>query len=857
MSTPAPQQRPAATPAPSTPQPAAPATAPAAQLPALQDAVGNQAVARAATGPIPAPEGTPADEVPLGATFSPPESVRQYLEHSGSHGAPVRVRIGQLASGVLTIAPTKGGAPGYRTVDEPEQALELTHPLLQPLRSHGVRPLIAVKVADGTVTGRVTVAGERGVPVRGIGVLLNAIRHHPAALGWPGIDGLDFPASLTNELRDGVPYLEIKDVAFTLGGFLRGKASLGLAGTSVLFEGSATLNVKGLADAELQVKRGQDGMLFAKADVPVQIVGFSGNLKAVYAAGVVDIRGKVGYRSEKMSGELTLLVTDEHTATNIAVDRLPPTSLTAGAAQGKAALDAGPKPGERAVAGHGALDVHLSEWLTGRAEVVVDNLGRITVIGSVTPPAEVLLFDQRDYVKRLFTLEVRALYGVPLVGNVFVFANVSLDALAKIGPAKLTAITVEGLFSTDDRILNQFSLRGTFGLSAYAGLRLRAEGGAGVELLGHDIKAGAGIWALAGVRGYVEAVPVIGYREKADPAAGKKGEFFMSGHMELAAQPFLSLGGDLFVELDSPWWSPAPDKTWKWPLSQLEYPLPGQFGIGADIDHVFGSPNVPRITFSPVQFDGTKFMTDLMNDKAPKRSNPAEETKKPDWKEGQAPGTAPLGVPSAGGPAQDAGKKDVPPASIDKRWLAGMQAIGELTRESVTDPFSKEAIDEALADIRARFGFRRLDAAASGDDWLIRAVMNPTGPAKVNQATADDIERKYSRPSSHRKAAIETVWKEAPRKGGKVFDPELTNVEIKWDLDPATREWYMGHKPGWEFRKHQRSAARRRIKRSTFLDEHNIASHYRPETKETSDKGAHETGDEDDKWSKFKASDWK
>ena len=92
---------------------------------------------------------------------------------------------------------------------------------------------------------------------------------------------------------------------------------------------------------------------------------------------------------------------------------------------------------------------------------------------------------------------------------------------------------------------------------------------------------------------------------------------FIKGHAELAAQPFLALGGDLFVEVDSPWWSPLPDKKWTWPLGQLEYPLPGQFGIGADIDYVLGSKEYPQVTFSSAKFYSEKCMTDIMRGKAP------------------------------------------------------------------------------------------------------------------------------------------------------------------------------------------------------------------------------------------------
>lgn len=41
--------------------------------------------------------------------------------------------------------------------------------------------------------------------------------------------------------------------------------------------------------------------------------------------------------------------------------------------------------------------------------------------------------------------------------------------------------------------------------------------------------------------------------------------------------------------------------------------------------------------------------------------------------------------------------------------------------------------------------------------------------------------------------------------------------------------WDMGHKPGFEFRKHRKSAQERGISRKQFLDEHNNPDHFRPE----------------------------
>jgi predicted ribonuclease toxin of YeeF-YezG toxin-antitoxin module len=87
----------------------------------------------------------------------------------------------------------------------------------------------------------------------------------------------------------------------------------------------------------------------------------------------------------------------------------------------------------------------------------------------------------------------------------------------------------------------------------------------------------------------------------------------------------------------------------------------------------------------------------------------------------------------------------------------------------------------------------------------------------------EGIESNYARPSGYRDGVKDEVFEHAKASDGLVRDPltkEIINPNEPWD---------MGHKPGYEFRKHQESAEKRGISRNEFLDEYNNPEHYRPE----------------------------
>jgi len=711
-------------------------------------------IARRAAADIPATPSdiskkAPSDRISLvTATFEPSAAISDYLETQGRHGGAVNVQLGNLAAGTI---PVRKSGETYQTPGRGNAAYKpvpLMHRALQPLRSAGVEPVLAVRVQNNAIDGYITLARNQTV-AGNQAALPNWVKDHAQEMGWLGFDISRIPR-VENKLQAGALSLQMTDFPVRVGGFINGTASFGLSNETTTFSASGNISVPHLTDTQISIEQDAAGNLNGNTDIPVQIANFSGQVIAQFHNGTLDIRGTVGYQAEKFSGEVTLLVTDRETARNVAKNELSPDAITDSAAQASG-VTADPQPGPRAIAGFGNLNFAFTEWMTGQAQVIIDNEGHITVVGEIAPPAEIELFPQRDYIYDIFSIEVRTLYGVPLVGNVFVFANVGMQALAKLGPGKIYNIAIIGRYSTDPDVLQNFEMEATLNISAFAGLRMRAEGGVGVQLMKHDIKTGVGLDGLAGVQGYVEATPTIGYRETADPQEGRQGEYFIKGHMEIAAQPFLGLGGDLFVELDSPWWSPAPNKKWTWPLFDLEYPLPGEFGIGADVDYVIGSGELPEIQFGEVNFDSSKFMTDLMNDHVPPKSQGEQETAG-EWQEDQAEGAAadPTVTAQTTSPSDDPasprrlGDEPVPasPQEAQNR-MGGMEALAQLVDRSQGQPLTEAQFTSAISSLRSRYRFSRLDIERRDEDWYVRAAMSDPVDFTVQGTEQNEVEERF------------------------------------------------------------------------------------------------------------------
>jgi hypothetical protein len=728
--------------------------------------------------------------------FKVPEPVAEKINKA--KGSLINVRFGTLGSGQIRVRrlsdDPKTKAHQFETTET--QAVAITHPFLAPIAS--IEPVLGVKIHHNQISGHLTIRKA----LHSEDALNRLLADHGAELG---LLGFKLPTvNFENKLDHGNLIFGTKaPVTFMLAGWLSGGLELQLKNDHIdKVEAKAHVAVNGLGEGDLLVRRDDKGVYSGELDVSVVFKRFSGNVKAKYTAGIVDVRGTVKYTSEKFSGEVTIIVCDFAEADKMAKAELPPGSVVDSFAKEDPPEKAqsAPKKGARGVAGWGDLAFHFTDWMTGTAKVVIGPAGYLTVVGKIAPPKTLELMPEKVWNQRLFGVDVTARYGLPYVADIHVGISAELGATARIGPAIFTDMSVEGVYSTDPKVLQSFAITGAFRLSAYAGLNLRFEGKAGLTILGHDIDAGIGITGKAGVKGYAEARPTIGYREKADPTADKKGEYYLKGHLELAAQPFLGLSGDLFVKLDSPWWSPAPDKTWTWDLFSLEWPLPGEFGIAADVDYVIGSGKFPDIQFGKASFDSSKFTDSLMDDQIPKKKQGGEAEKAAGWKaEAPKPPTAPpttASKPSAG-PGKDAPTKGTPvtkggkkghtpeeaaniPKTADssKRWLEGMQALAALHDFAEKDPEDDAEILRDLEKIKRQFGFSKLEPHAEGDVWSIDAALNSS---KKNAARVKRVKPGATQTKATAKPSTSAASPTEPRL-------HFTSIMSRPSFRPSTKE---------------------------------------------------------------------
>ena len=652
-----------------------------------------------------------------------------YLDHAYSEGErtfDLDVKIGESYRGVIKVNKKRGTAEGetakYDLARGNDRYLEISGwSFLNPLRQAGVTPILVLReFGDGQqTTGFLSVKTGDVALVADVQGFIRGLNENLETMSFLGIEPLNVDG-LENTFENGRLVFQVSALTTVVDGFLEAGGGLGITGETFTFNLNANVDVAGLATGEFTIARGEDGSLSGTGEIQADIANVQATIRVEYIEGLVTIQGTGRMNSEKFSGEITLLVTDEARSTQMMQAALGVESMDAAAEDAGSPAASAPKTRTNQVlAGWGEIQATITPWLEGTAKVGIDNEGHVTVVGEILVPDEIELMEQRGKKVDLFDIEIRAGYGIPLVGQVFLFASVGMFVNAGFGPLVLKDIGFTGTYSTDPNVLQQFSITGTLGINAFAVIGLEAEAGVGVTILGHDVKAGVNVTAAAGIRAYAEATPTFEYSESQAPEGGKVGESHLRGHFEAAAQLFLQLTGALFYELDSPWWSPAPDGREEYPLGEVQYPIGDSMGIGADIDWLVGSPDAPELTFSPVEFDPDKFTADVMADPPPRTMGDADAEPEGAW-------TGEPGSEQNENPEITGDGEGLPPNSEREEDLSNlpdeqkyMRALDEMSRLETASPRPTLSVVEAEArKVKRKYGVAKVETRDEQDDQV-------------------------------------------------------------------------------------------------------------------------------------------
>jgi hypothetical protein len=556
--------------------------------------------------------------------LAPPKEVRDAIWPTPEIARQVPVRFGNLGGGEIWIY--KDGQGRLHT-PYTDQTIPFVHPELPEMET-GQQFALTINIADGDVSGELVLTTDAShqhgfvTPVKRI-----TEAELPSILGLEDLQDVHCWIA-ENQLGYGKFELDVMFSQFRLDGVFPQSDTkpsfLQVRDARVLFEAFADVEAKGVPKRPIEIERDRLGALSAHARLDGQLSPITGHklfgqLETVFERGKFAATGRFSYVSDKIQGEIEVVLTELRAAREIARQRLgelapsePPTD------------DA---PNGLALTGAGLLDFQFNKWLRGHAEVIVDPDGYVTTLGRIEPDAQIEVFKRQSREKTIYD---DSGWGVTVVDIVPVpyWWGITLKAHAFVGPAMLGDIVIEGVFSTHPGVTRHFSIAGTLIIPGEVGADLDAYFKGGVPKLanaGGEISASAKVRLHAGVR------PRIGWdrpgRSNADDAVS--GRYFIDGEVFGGADVILGLRGGVTAQVagKKASWKPL-HHTWR--LGRLRYRAGGKFILGDSHD--------PKIwTFDPnpkqKKADYEKLLDDASVARLPEGDG-KEDPITPTWVEG-------------------------------------------------------------------------------------------------------------------------------------------------------------------------------------------------------------------------------
>lgn len=382
-----------------------------------------------------------------------------------------------------------------------------------------------------------------------------------------GYDGTTLSASGTAE--------------FDIPGIKSGKLDVTYAQDQLVINGEVDLKHQLIKSGKVKAtvsKTGEEYKVALSGNVQPNIPGISTDLSVDYADGVITVVGTVGYTKGRLSGSITVGVTNRTVGADGQPAGGPSESLTP--------------------FGGGSLTLKITDWLQGTAGVKLLADGSLEVMGKIGIPSTVNIFEKKEIKKELFkapTLEI-PIFAIPIgsrsIGLVATIGG-GLEGHASIGPGQLTEASVEVTYNPSHEENTKVTGTAKFRVPAEAGLRLYVRAGIGISAGIARVAGGVEIGGALGIEGAAEAGVTVNWT----PTQG----FKLDAEASLSVQPKFKFDVNAYIEAVLDLWVTELSKEWKWNLYSFEWGPAFKFGVKFPVHYEEGKDF--NISLDDVQFE--------------------------------------------------------------------------------------------------------------------------------------------------------------------------------------------------------------------------------------------------------------
>ncbi|HEX7847115.1 MAG TPA: DUF4157 domain-containing protein [Chitinophagaceae bacterium] len=368
---------------------------------------------------------------------------------------------------------------------------------------------------------------------------------------------------------------------FGIPGLEDGRMSVTYGNEQLIIEGEANFKHKLIKSGNVKAKvetAGEETKLSLSGNVKPNIPGIESDLSVSYDNGAFTIMGTVAYAKGRLSGSVTVGVTNRSVGTDGNPAGAPGESLTP--------------------FGGGSLTLRITDWLQGTAGVKLLPDGSLEVVGKIGIPAAVNIFEKKEIKKDIFkapTIEI-PIFAIPVgsrsIGLVATIGG-GLEGYASIGPGQLTDASVEVTYNPSHEENTKVTGTAKFRVPAEAGLRLYVRAGIGLSIGIARVAGGIEIGGALGIEGAAEAGVTVNWT----PTEG----FKLDAEASLSVQPKFKFDVNAYIEAVLDLWVTEFSKEWKWNLYSFEWGPAFKFGVKFPVHYEEGKEF--NISLDDVQFE--------------------------------------------------------------------------------------------------------------------------------------------------------------------------------------------------------------------------------------------------------------